>query len=288
MRAQPPRLDARLHIRTRNLTLQELEGAYRSRTRARSLEFDDLREYASGDDPRDIDWKATARHGSTLVRRHEAHRLQTVTFVVTTGREMSALSEDGDRKVDVAVDVVGVLGALAARHQDRISLVGGDSARLERIADGTGERHVARLTRLLASRVTAGAPAGDAARMMVGARRSLRRGGIVVVVADECDTDEAFWTALRSLVASRDVLWVTIADADPFAPRPGTRVDVGTRRRLPRLAADRQVAQEYREATQTRRRDFERRLAALRIRQVRVGSRAQTLEQLQLLLRLPA
>jgi len=288
VRTHPPRLDARLHIRTRNLTLQELEGAYRSRTRARSLEFDDLREYAPGDDPRDIDWKATARHGSALVRRHEAHRLQTVTFVVTTGREMSALSEDGDRKVDIAVDVIGALGALAARHQDRIGLVGGDSARLERVADGTGERHVARLTRLLTSRVTADSPVGDPARVMVGARRSLRRAGIVVVVADEFDADDGFWTALRSLVASRDVLWVTITDADPFAPRRGVRVDAGTRRRLPRLPPDRQLAQEYREATQARRHDFERRLATLRIRQVRVASRAQTLEQLQQLLRLPA
>ena len=35
----------------------------------RSLDYDDLRDYVPGDEVRDIDWKATARHGSPLVKR---------------------------------------------------------------------------------------------------------------------------------------------------------------------------------------------------------------------------
>ena len=48
------------HRRSRGL----LEGEYASVFHGRSLDYDDLREYVPGDEVRDIDWKATARHGS--------------------------------------------------------------------------------------------------------------------------------------------------------------------------------------------------------------------------------
>ncbi|MBW4095623.1 MAG: DUF58 domain-containing protein, partial [Acidobacteria bacterium] len=61
------------HRQTRGM----LDGEYTSVFRGSSLDFDDLRAYVPGDEVRDIDWKATARHGSPLIKRYVAVRKQT-------------------------------------------------------------------------------------------------------------------------------------------------------------------------------------------------------------------
>ncbi len=66
-----------------------LDGEYGSVFRGRSLDFDDLRAYVPGDEVRDIDWKATARHGSPLIRRYVAVRRQTVLLV--TGLSLAVI-----------------------------------------------------------------------------------------------------------------------------------------------------------------------------------------------------
>ena len=104
-----------------------LDGEYGSVFKGRSLDFEDLRAYVPGDEVRDIDWKATARHGSPLIRRYVAVRRQTLLLVTDTGRNMAATSADGEDKKDIAVMALGVLGYLALRHRDVVGLVAGDS-----------------------------------------------------------------------------------------------------------------------------------------------------------------
>lgn len=55
-------------------------------TRSRSGEFEGLREFRSGDDPRDIHWRTTARRGRMFVRESEEE----------TGRTVVILLDDGD------------------------------------------------------------------------------------------------------------------------------------------------------------------------------------------------
>ena len=104
-----------------------LDGEYGSVFRGRSLDFDDLRAYIPGDEVRDIDWKATARHGSPLIKRYVAVRRQTVLLITDTGRNMAAVAQGGETKKDIAVMALGVLGYLAHRHGDVVGLVSGDS-----------------------------------------------------------------------------------------------------------------------------------------------------------------
>src|SRR5262249_55198999 len=51
-------------------------------------EFESLHEYAHGDDPRRIDWKATAKRRTTMVRRYQDERSQNLVLVVDCGRLM--------------------------------------------------------------------------------------------------------------------------------------------------------------------------------------------------------
>ena len=52
------RIRTGITLYSKKKTSNLLDGGFRSIFRGRSLDFDDLREYAYGDNVRDIDWKA--------------------------------------------------------------------------------------------------------------------------------------------------------------------------------------------------------------------------------------
>ena len=118
-----------------------LEGEYGSVFKGRSMDFDDLREYIPGDDVKDIDWKATARSGSTLIRRYIAIRKHNIMLVVDTGKNMSAVSADGSSKKQIAVLLAGVMTTLALKHGDLIGLVSGNKDRSKYMPLKTGNVH---------------------------------------------------------------------------------------------------------------------------------------------------
>ncbi len=78
----------------RSLTIQlaiQSTGNLRQRKRVGiGTEFAELREYAIGDDPRFIDWKATARRSAPLIRVLEPEREQTLIILLDRGRLMTA------------------------------------------------------------------------------------------------------------------------------------------------------------------------------------------------------
>ncbi|MGB2787690.1 MAG: DUF58 domain-containing protein, partial [Candidatus Saccharimonadaceae bacterium] len=84
------KVKAKMAIHAHEKVRGVLEGEYGSVFKGRSMDFDDLREYVVGDDIKDIDWKATARSGSTLIRRYIAIRKHNIMLVVDTGRDMAA------------------------------------------------------------------------------------------------------------------------------------------------------------------------------------------------------
>ena len=139
-----------------------LDGEYGSVFKGRSLDFDDLRAYVPGDEVRDIDWKASARHGSPLIKRYVAVRRQTVLLVADTGRNMAADPVDGETKKDIAVMALGVVGYLAHRHGDVVGLVCGDATGSRTLPAKAGEAHLERLLRRLTpGRAWTAAPAAS-------------------------------------------------------------------------------------------------------------------------------
>ena len=85
-------------------------------------EFESLRDYESGDDYRDIDWKATARRGQPVVRRFEAERSQTMILAIDAGRLMTA-RVGGLAKLDRAINAALLLAWLAWNAGDNVGLL---------------------------------------------------------------------------------------------------------------------------------------------------------------------
>ena len=89
------------------------------RQRGDSRAFAGLREYAIGDDPRHIDWKATARRRKHMVREFTIEQSQTVFTMVECGRAMTQLAGEFSR-LEHALSAALVLTDVAATSGDRV------------------------------------------------------------------------------------------------------------------------------------------------------------------------
>ena len=71
-----------IHIHTNYLVNDILAGEYESAFRGRGMEFEEVREYQTGDDVRDIDWNVTARMGHPYVKIYREERELTLILMV--------------------------------------------------------------------------------------------------------------------------------------------------------------------------------------------------------------
>ena len=221
MAALLTRVKSKLFIVAHRRTWGLLDGEYASVFRGRSLDYDDLREYIPGDEIRDIDWKATARHGAPLVKRYVATRKQTVLLLVDTGRSMAAMAPSGEPKKDIAIQIAGMLGYLAVRHGDLVGLISGDGESTRMLEPAAGEANLERLLRVIDRASTLEAPPSRFSAQLHYLAEHVRRRMLIVAVTDDGGLGSDDDPLLRRLHAQHEVLWVVVADADPtrFDPR---------------------------------------------------------------------
>ncbi|MFC9979208.1 DUF58 domain-containing protein [Gordonia sp. NPDC127522] len=146
VRALPP-FDSRRLLPSRLAHLRQLDGRSAVRVRGQGTEFDSLRDYVEGDDVRSIDWRATARRRSTVVRTWQPEKDRHIVIVLDTSRTSAGRVGDTPR-LDAAMDAALLLAALASHAGDRVDLIAGDR-RVHRRVVGVGR------TMLLNSLVTA-------------------------------------------------------------------------------------------------------------------------------------
>jgi len=197
-----------------------LEGEYVALHPGRSTEFTDLREYVRGDDPKDLDWKASARARTLLVRRYHAFRKLTVLLVVSTGRTMAAANSIEIAKREVALAAAAVLGDIAVRHGDLVGLVHGDGDHQEVLAPRGGAAHLERCLGSAHDAITPQAGPSDLAVLLHRVARSVRRRSFVIVVADAVEVSADVVAALGRIRAQHETLMVVVEGLDPLDVDP--------------------------------------------------------------------
>jgi uncharacterized protein (DUF58 family) len=209
-----PRVKSKMAIFAHRKARGMLDGEYGSVFRGRSLDFDDLRAYVPGDEVRDIDWKATARHGTPLIKRYVAVRRQTVLLITDTGRNMAAEAAGGEIKKDIAVMALGVMGYLAHRHGDVVGLVSGDAKETKSLPAKGGEAHLERLLRHVHASATVDSAASQLEDQLEHVARTVKGRFLLFVVADEITATPSLAGLLRRLRAQHEILWLTVRDAE--------------------------------------------------------------------------
>jgi uncharacterized protein (DUF58 family) len=268
------RVKSKLFVHSRRRSRNVLEGEFASVFHGRSLDYDDLRDYVPGDEVRDIDWKATARHTSPLVRRYVATRKQNVMLVIDTGRGMAAAARGGEPKKSVAITAAGLVGYLAQRHGDLVGLVRGDSTSTVAHELRGSEAHLERLLRAIDAATTLDGESSDLADQLRWIVRNVRRRLLLLIVADDLELDPALSDLLRRLHVQHEILWLTVEDADPTSVDPArTAVDVADHYAIPTFVrTNAAVRAAYAEAVAERARATSAVLDGAGINHIRVGS----------------
>jgi uncharacterized protein (DUF58 family) len=123
-------------------------GAYLSRIRGRSFEFDEHKPYQPGDDTRQIDWNVTARMQMPFVKRELEEKELGVLIMVDLSRSM-LFTSTGQSKKDLAVEAAAVLAFSAAADNINTGLVAFTDRVECHIPPKTGTVHAWRLIETL-------------------------------------------------------------------------------------------------------------------------------------------
>ncbi len=98
-------------------------GLRRNRQWGEGREFESLRDYVEGDDPRTIDWKASAKRRKFVVRNYEAERSQNIVLAIDAGRHMRERLSPVRERIDYALGACMMLASRAQNFGDRVGVV---------------------------------------------------------------------------------------------------------------------------------------------------------------------
>jgi uncharacterized protein (DUF58 family) len=110
------------------------------------MEFDSIREYAPGDDIREVNWRATARAGRLLTNLYRPEKGKTVTILIDCGRQMG-VELGGQVKLDRTLEAALALAAAALKQADQVSLIAYSSRVKLYLPPGRGLAHLQAMTR---------------------------------------------------------------------------------------------------------------------------------------------
>ena len=161
-------------------------GVIPSRVLGIGTEFYSLREYVPGDDPKRINWKASARYNQLIINETEAERVTDIMIVLDTdvtffGPTESELFERG-------VQAAASMASLLLKQGNRVGLVlqGGERGS---IPAGFGKRHERRILYLLAAARPGRATVSTSYVMNLLARRMLPSRAQIVIISPLLDPE---------------------------------------------------------------------------------------------------
>jgi uncharacterized protein (DUF58 family) len=199
-----------------------MAGAYTSVFRGSGIEFDRVREYAEGDDPRTVDWNVTARVGRPFVRTYVDERELTMLFLLDLSPSMSTGSGAWSAR-QTAARVCACLALAASRNGDKVGLVAFGEGVEKFVPPKRGAGHALRIIRDCLALPSARGRT-DLAPALRFAARVVRRRAAVFVVSDFLAEN---WRDALSLCARRhDVIAVRIL-APELEPSSPERFDPG-------------------------------------------------------------
>ncbi len=197
-----------VEIRTNRLVTEALSGAYHSTFKGQGMDFEEVREYAAGDDVRSIDWNVTARTGETYIKKFEEEREQTLMLVV----DISGSEHFGSQykfKREIAAEISAIISFSAIKNNDKVGLIlFSDEVELF-VPPKKGQRHVLRLIRDLYAHEQR-SYGTDISVALNRVLHALKRRSIVLLISDFFD--EGYERPLRAVSSRHDTIAVHMHD----------------------------------------------------------------------------
>jgi uncharacterized protein (DUF58 family) len=217
---------SRRHLPSRVRRLREIEGLAALHQRGPGTEFDSLRDFVDGDDVRSIDWRATARRRSVVVRTWRPERDRHVLIVVDTSRTSAARIGDAPR-LDSALDATLLMTALTAEAGDRVDVLCMD--RIPHVAvTGSSRRRVLHDVVAATAPVEPALVETDWELTASEIARRARRGSLVVLLTpvEPASVQSGLLPVAARIATDHPLVIGSVADPD-LAEMAGRRGDVG-------------------------------------------------------------
>jgi len=138
----------KIQINTNQFAKNMLAGAWHSAFKGRGMEFEEVREYQTGDEIRSIDWNVTARMNHPYIKVFREERELTVILLVDISTS-SRFGSGNQLKKDLIAEVGAVLAFSAIKNNDKVGLILFSDKIEKYIPPSKGTRHVLRVIREL-------------------------------------------------------------------------------------------------------------------------------------------
>ncbi len=138
----------RIEIKTKGLSNHIFAGEYHSAFKGRGMSFSEVREYAHGDDVKNIDWNVTARFSTPFVKVFEEEReLILMLLVDVSGSSLFGTQERSKR--ELITEISAVLSFAAATNNDKVGVIFFSDKVEQFIPPKKGRSHILRIIREL-------------------------------------------------------------------------------------------------------------------------------------------
>ena len=187
-------------------------GIKNVRRRGEGTDFDQLTEYRAGDPVRNIDWKATLKHGHPIARVFQDERDQSVLFLLDCGRRMRAddtQSGIGASHFDQSLDALMLLTFVALASGDAVGAMtfGTAAGQEKRFAPRKGRQTLNELMAALGD-VEPSPIFSDYLEAAAEVMRRQRKRGLIVLVTNCREEDSVELLAALRLLRTRHVVVV--------------------------------------------------------------------------------
>jgi uncharacterized protein (DUF58 family) len=136
----------RIEVQSKRLVSDVMGGGYRSVFRGSGLEFDEVREYEVGDDPRTVDWNVTARAGRPFVKKFVDERELTAVFLLDLSASMNTGAGQWSAR-QMAARICACLALAAVKNSDKVGLIAFDRGVRKYVPPRKGTRHAMSIVR---------------------------------------------------------------------------------------------------------------------------------------------
>jgi len=198
----------RIEIYTKRLLKGTLVGDSRSALKGAGFEFDQIREYQLGDDVRFIDWNASVRTNSFLVKQYVEERSRTIFLVVDISQSSTFGSTDTSKR-DIIAQAASVLALVSDYGKDLVGLLLFSDMVEEYVPPGRGAFHVRRIMELLFS-YQAKQKKTKVSEAFEHLLRLKKKNTLIFVISDFIDGQLA--TYLPQMAAAYDVVAIRCLD----------------------------------------------------------------------------
>ena len=204
-------------------------GAYVSHFKGRGMEFDESRPYQPGDDPRNIDWRVTARSSEAYTKLFREERERPVLVMVDLRSNMHFATRGCFKSVNACR--AAALIAWAAHHRgDRLGgIIFGDTTHRE-LKPRLGRQSALHYLHESVShpdwnktvQAESESPQEPLRQAMAALRRVTRPGSLVVIVSDFLGFEKMQQSYLAGIARHNEVLAIFVSDRlERELPPPG-------------------------------------------------------------------